>query len=86
MDHNLGRIDLITWQTPRNRRMKLGVTPWTVILAASAMVGLPLIAAQTAGWVHIDGPIAAVPSMLVLLVVGAKLIEGVRALLSWLGG
>ena len=86
MDHHLGRIDLVSWQSPRSRKMKLSVSLWTMTLLATALVGLLLLAAQVAGWLELDGPLAAVPAALILLLVGAKFIQGVRATLAWLGG
>ena len=86
MDHHLGRIDLVSWQSPRSRKMKLSVSPWMMTLSAAALVGLLLLVAQLVGWLNLDGPFAVIPAMLVLTLVGAKLIQGVRATLAWLGG
>ncbi len=86
MDQHLGRINLVSWQATRNRRGKSGMTPWTMILIGSAMIGLPLAAAQASGWLKVDGLLAVLPAGLILLVVGAQFVAGVRALLGWLGG
>ncbi len=58
MDHQLGRIDLINWQGRRNRRIKQGVTPWTVIIVACAVFGATMMAAQAAQWLHWTGLLA----------------------------
>ncbi len=66
--------------------MKLSVSPWMMTLSIAALVGLLLLVAQLVGWLNLDGPFSVIPALLVLTLVGAKLIQGVRATLAWLGG
>ena len=86
MDHQLGRIDLINWQGRRNRRIKSGVSGWTVMLAACAVMGAGAMAAQAAGWVHWTGLLEIAPTALVLFAISAQLIAVARAALMWLAG
>ena len=86
IDHDLGRIDLITWQGRKNRRIKSSVNVWTVIVVACAVLGGVSITAQATGWLQWTGLLAAVPAGLVLLAVGAQLVAIIRAALIWLGG
>ena len=86
MDHQLGRIDLICWQGRRNRRAKPGVTPWTILLVACAVLGASAMAAQGAGWVHWTGRLAGIPAGLLLVAVSAQLVAVARAGLLWLVG
>jgi hypothetical protein len=86
MDHDLGRIDLISWQGRKNRRIKSGVNVWTVIVVACAVLGGVSITAQATGWLQWTGLLAVVPAGLVLLAVGAQLVAVVRATLIWLAG
>ena len=86
MDHQLGKIDLICWQGRRNRRIRSGVTPWTVMIVACAVFGATMMAAQAAEWLHWTGLLAAAPVTLVLLAISAQIVGVVRAALIWLGG
>ena len=86
MDHHLGQIDLVSWQGQRNRRIRPGLSPWTVMLALSAVLGLGMTTAQAAGWLHLPGLLAAAPAGLVLLAVSVQFVAVVRGLLVWLSG
>ena len=86
MDHDLGRIDLIHWQGRRNRRLKSGVSAWTVVVGTCALVGAGAVVAQAAGWLQWTGLLAAVPALLVLLALSAQLVTVVRATVGWLTG
>ena len=86
MDHQFGRIDLVTWQGRRNRRLKTGVSPWTILLVVCAVLGAAAMTAQGEGWVHWTGPVAAAPAALVLIALSVQLVAVARAALTWLAG
>ena len=86
MDRELGRIELIYWQSRRNRRAKSGLSPWTAASVVGLLLGATLTAAQAAGWLHWAGPFAAAPAALVLVAVAGRLVAVARAALGWLGG
>ena len=86
MEHQHGGIDLVRWQGRRDRRMKSGVSAWTVLLVACALVGGSLLAAQALGAMTTTGPWAMVPAGLVLAAIGAQVLAVGRAALAWLLG
>ncbi len=86
MDHQLGRIDLIRWQGRRNRRLKTGVSAWTVLIGACALVGCAALAAQASGALPWTGPLGAAPAVLVLFALGAQILAMARAAFTWLKG
>ncbi len=86
MDHHLGGIELIRWQGRRNRRARSGVSLWTVIVVLCALVGCSTLAGQAFGLLPWSGPLAALPAVLVLLVVGAQIMAFARAAIAWLVG
>ena len=86
MDHRLGGIDLIRWQGRRNRRLKTGLSPWTLMLAACGLIGASALAAQAFGVLPWAGPLAGVPVALTVLALAAPLIALARAAIAWLVG
>ena len=86
MDHNLGRIDLVTWQGRQNRRIKSGVGMGTILLAVAALIGMVLTVSQLAGWIVWTGPLALAPGGLLLLALSVQVVAVVRAALTWLAG
>jgi hypothetical protein len=86
MDHRLGRIDLIRWQGRRNRRLKTGLSPWTLALMGCGFLGGLALAAQLAGLVPFTGVLAGVPAGLVVLAVAAPVVAVARAAIAWLIG
>lgn len=86
MDHRLGGIDLIRWQGRRNRRLKTGVSPWTVVLATCGIIGGAGLAAQATGLASWSGPLAPVPTVLLALALAGPLIALARAAIAWLAG
>ncbi len=86
MDHHLGQINLVSWQGQRNRRVKSGLSGWSVMLALSAVLGLAMTTAQALGWLRLPGPLAIAPAGLVLLAVSVQVAAVLRSLLLWLSG
>ena len=86
MRHQLGEINLVRWQGRRNRRIKSGLSGWTVLLAACAIVGALTLLAQGFGVLPLTGPTALAPAGLVLFALGAQIVVVVRAALAWLAG
>ena len=86
MDHHLGQIDLVSWQGRRNRRIKAGLSAWTVLLALSALLGLAMTTAQASGWLRLPGLLAIALAGLVLLAVSVQFVAVVRSVLLWLSG
>ncbi|MBS0297832.1 MAG: hypothetical protein JSR45_16100 [Proteobacteria bacterium] len=83
IDHGGGRLGLIDWQGRRKRAPGLRITGWGLALIACAAAGVAMLTAQLVGAVAWTGPLAAVPAALVLLVIGAQFVAGVRAILGW---
>ncbi len=79
-------MDLICWQSVRNRRSKGGLSPWGTLSVLCLAAGACLAGAQAAGWLHWGGPMAAVPAELMLFAVVGQMATVVRAVLSWLAG
>ena len=86
MDHQIGQIDLITWQGRKTRRVRSGPGGLTLALLACALVGLVLMGVQAAGLVHWDGPMAVLPIALMGVAILAPLIAVVRVVLTWIVG
>ncbi len=86
MDHQLGQIGLVYWQSRRNRRAKTGVSAWTFLVAGCVVAGAAATAAQAMGWLHWTGPLAAAPAALMLLALASQVVAAARAVLAWLGG
>jgi hypothetical protein len=86
MEHRLGTIDLVSWQGRSNRRLKPGVSVWTVLLVAAALGGCVTLSGQALGLLTWTGPLAALPAGLVLLAVCSQIVAVTRAALAWLAG
>ena len=86
MDHRLGGIDLIRWQGRRNRRLKTGVSVWTLLLVACGLLGGAALAAQAFGLLPWSGPLAGVPVALMVLAMAAPIIALARVAIAWLVG
>lgn len=86
MDRELGRVDLINWQSRRSRAPRRGVGPWAAACMAGLVLGVILAAAQAAGWLRWTGPLAAAPAALVLVAVAGQIVAVTRAVLAWLAG
>ena len=72
-------MDIICWQSVRNRRSKGGLSAW-------ATLSVLCLGAREAGWLHWTGPMAAVPAELMLFAVVGQMATVVRAVLTWLAG
>ena len=86
MDHKLGRIGLINWQSRRNRRITTGASLWTFILVACALLGMVALTAQALGWLHLSGHLAWAPAGLLLVAISGQLLAVTRAVLLWFAG
>jgi hypothetical protein len=86
MDHQLGRIGLINWQSRRNRRLAPGIGLWTLILVGLALVGVIMMGAQAVGWLHLTGPSAWAPAALLLAAISVQVFSVLRAILLWFAG
>lgn len=86
MDHQLGRIGLINWQSRRNRRASPGVGLGTAVLVACALFGMITMAAQAVGWLHLTGLWVWTPAGLILAAISVQLFAILRAVLLWFAG
>lgn len=86
MQHQLGEISLIRWQGRRNRRIKSGVSAWTLLLAACAIGGALTLLAQALGVLPLTGASVLAPAGLVLFALCAQIATVVRAVVVWLAG
>jgi hypothetical protein len=86
MDHRLGQIHLIAWQTRKTRRLKPGASGWTLLALTCACLGLVGAVAEAVGWVHLPGLAASVPAALVLLAFTLQLGAMLRGVLAWIAG
>lgn len=86
MEHPSAHGGVVSWQSRRNRRSQSGLSPWTVLAVACILIGGAATAAQAVGWLHLTGPLAAVPAGLVLFAVLGQLAAVARAVLVWLAG
>lgn len=86
MDQRLGDINLIRWQGRRNRRLKSGVSGWTIAVVVCAIAGSLMLGAQLLGLLPRTGLLAAAPAGLVLLALCSQILAVTRAVLAWLAG
>jgi hypothetical protein len=85
VQHQLGEISLVRWQGRRNRRTRSDVSAWTLLLAACAVVGVPMLLAQGLGALPLTGTSALAPGALVLFALFAQIVIVLRAIIAWLG-
>ncbi len=86
MDQPSLHLGVVSWQSRRNRRARPGLRVWTVLAVACILFGGAATAAQAAGWLHLNGLLAAIPPGLVLLAVLGQLVAVARAVMLWLAG
>ncbi len=86
MDHRLGGIDLIRWQGRRNRRLKTGVAPLTLVLIGCGLLGALALAAQWVGLLPWAGLLAGVPAALLVLALAGPAIALARVAIAWIAG
>ena len=86
MDHQLGGINLIRWQGRRNRKVKAGVTLWTVCRLACALVGGAMLAVQALSGQPWSAPLAVIPVSLLLLAAASQIVAAARAAATWFVG
>jgi hypothetical protein len=86
MEHQPGRLSVISWQSRRNRRAAPGLSAWTVVCVACILFGGAATVAQAAGWLRLTGLLAAIPPGLVLVAVLGQVAAVTRAVLVWLAG
>lgn len=79
-------MDIICWQSVRNRRSKGGLSAWAALSVLCLATGAALAGAQAAGWLHWTGAMAAVPAELMLFAVAGQMATVIRAVLTWLAG
>ena len=83
MDSRLGRIDLISWQSPGRARRRASLRLSTVLLALIAAVGGLLIWADRAGGLHLSKDVQFAPLLLILPWAAERIFALVRSSLSW---
>lgn len=86
MDHQLGRIGLINWQSRRNRRLTPAVGLWSLFLMGCALLALIAIGAQASGWLRLTGIAAWAPAALLLAAISVQVFSVLRAIVMWFAG
>ncbi len=86
MEHRIGHFELVRWQGSKSRRLKPRVSAWSIVLGVCGLIGLALMGAQGAGWIHLTGASVFAPGGLVLLAATGPLTAFFRAALVWLLG
>ncbi len=86
MEHRIGTVSLIRWQSPRNRRAGSGKAAWTVLMAACALAASATLAAQAAGALPWWGVLSALPVAVLALSLAAQLVAVAKAVVAWLVG
>jgi hypothetical protein len=86
LDRSLPNTGVVSWQSPRNRRSGLRVSPAAMIAFGCAVTGAAALCGQALGLLHWPGPALLIPAILVVAGGAAPLFLATRASLRWLGG
>jgi hypothetical protein len=84
VDHRSG--GLVRWQADARRGVGGRLGLWSLVVVASGLLALALIAAQTAGWLRWSSLLMLVPAAVLLGALGAGLLALLRRGLAWLAG
>ncbi len=86
MEHRIGTINLIRWQSPRSRRSASGKLAWNVLMAACALAASATLAAQATGALPWWGSFSLLPAGLLALSIATRVFAAGKAVVAWLVG